>query len=209
MFGEIEAVSLPVAVASVVVGLGFIGCLGYLDAKRRSASRAQLPQGADAALWSITEVLPDPRNHLSIKDPTSELRLTDEERRLALESAASARARAERSADRPAQRAAAEQSLTARKLALAKHEALAGEKRRRALADRDPSAFSSPDVVDRLEELKLEALQLETELETVSLDRREVVEPALVVGAAAPTIDLRVATPADDDHHQLHKRAAS
>lgn len=36
---------------------------------------SRLPRGAEAALWAITEAVPDPRNHLVLKDPTSELRL--------------------------------------------------------------------------------------------------------------------------------------
>jgi hypothetical protein len=36
-----------------------------------------LPQGAEAALWSILEVIPDPRNHLALtRDPTAEVRLS-------------------------------------------------------------------------------------------------------------------------------------
>jgi hypothetical protein len=38
----------------------------------------RLPQGADAALWSIVEAMPDPRNHLALtRDLTGEVRLTD------------------------------------------------------------------------------------------------------------------------------------
>ena len=37
----------------------------------------KLPAGAEAALWSIVEVIPDPRNHLALtRDPTAEVRLT-------------------------------------------------------------------------------------------------------------------------------------
>jgi len=37
----------------------------------------KLPQGAEAALWAIVEVIPDPRNHLALtRDPTCEVRLT-------------------------------------------------------------------------------------------------------------------------------------
>ena len=36
-----------------------------------------LPLGAEAALWSIVEVMPDPRNHLALtRDPTAEVRVT-------------------------------------------------------------------------------------------------------------------------------------
>ena len=37
----------------------------------------KLPQGAEAALLAIVEVIPDPRNHLALtRDPTCEVRLT-------------------------------------------------------------------------------------------------------------------------------------
>jgi hypothetical protein len=40
----------------------------------------RLPQGAEAALWAIVEVIPDPRNHLALtRDPTCEVRLTSAE----------------------------------------------------------------------------------------------------------------------------------
>jgi hypothetical protein len=48
--------------------------------RRQSDSVPQpvkLPAGAEAALWSIVEVIPDPRNHLALtRDPTAEVRLT-------------------------------------------------------------------------------------------------------------------------------------
>jgi hypothetical protein len=43
-----------------------------------------LPQGADAALWSIVEAVPDPRNHLALtRDLSGEVRITDDDRALA------------------------------------------------------------------------------------------------------------------------------
>jgi len=37
----------------------------------------RLPQGAEAALWSIVEVIPDPRNHLALtRDPTAVVHLS-------------------------------------------------------------------------------------------------------------------------------------
>jgi hypothetical protein len=96
--------------------------LDRLTHRRRAhtaAPSARLPKGAEAALLSVTEVLPDPRNHLAIKDPTSELRLTPQERQAAAEAAAQARTVTER----PAERAAAEKARAARVAALAKHEA--------------------------------------------------------------------------------------
>jgi len=40
-------------------------------------SDVRLPVGADAALWSIVEVVPDPRNHLALtRDLTGEVRIS-------------------------------------------------------------------------------------------------------------------------------------
>ena len=40
-----------------------------------------LPKGADAALWSIVEAVPDPRNHLALtRDLSGEVRITDQDR---------------------------------------------------------------------------------------------------------------------------------
>ncbi len=37
----------------------------------------KLPSGADAAIWSILEAVPDPRNHLALtRDLTGEVRIT-------------------------------------------------------------------------------------------------------------------------------------
>jgi hypothetical protein len=44
---------------------------------KRSEDGERLPVGAEAALWSIVEVIPDPRNHLALtRDPTCEVRLS-------------------------------------------------------------------------------------------------------------------------------------
>ncbi len=46
-------------------------------ASPEAAPTEKLPQGAEAALWAIVEVIPDPRNHLALtRDPTCEVRLT-------------------------------------------------------------------------------------------------------------------------------------
>ena len=111
---------------------------------RPPREHAVLPVGADAALWSVTEVLPDPRNHLAIKDPTSEMRLTDEERRAAAAAAGQAPGERQRGLNgpRPAERAAEEKRRAARQAALAKHDELVREKERAALvANRDPAAL--------------------------------------------------------------------
>ncbi len=44
---------------------------------KRAEGVERLPVGAEAALWSIVEVIPDPRNHLALtRDPTAEVRLS-------------------------------------------------------------------------------------------------------------------------------------
>lgn len=46
-----------------------------MSSKTRDPNR--LPQGAEAALWSIVESLPDPRNHLALtRDETAQVRLS-------------------------------------------------------------------------------------------------------------------------------------
>jgi len=43
----------------------------------RRPAEVRLPIGADAALWSIVEVVPDPRNHLALtRDLTGEVRIS-------------------------------------------------------------------------------------------------------------------------------------
>jgi hypothetical protein len=120
MFSDIDPLVITVALVAVaVVGT----CIGVARRARSAPApaRTTLPAGADAALWSITEVLPDPRNHLAIKDPTSELRLTARERAEAAEAAASTTAAPSASpAVRPAEAARSAQSLAARRAALAK-----------------------------------------------------------------------------------------
>jgi hypothetical protein len=52
---------------------------GEFSATRTTGRSAdvRLPVGADAALWSIIEVVPDPRNHLALtRDLTGEVRIS-------------------------------------------------------------------------------------------------------------------------------------
>lgn len=47
------------------------------SASRRVPREHRLPAGADAALWSIIEAVPDPRNHLALtRDLTGEVRIS-------------------------------------------------------------------------------------------------------------------------------------
>jgi hypothetical protein len=123
MFSDID----PMVIALVLVAVAVVGTIVGVARRGRTQptpDRATLPAGADAALWSVTEVLPDPRNHLAIKDPTSELRLTASERAEAAAAAFSAALPAP--SIRPAEAARSAQSLAARRAALAKRQSPAG-----------------------------------------------------------------------------------
>jgi hypothetical protein len=51
------------------------------DRRERTDGEPKLPLGAEAALWSIVEAVPHPRNHLALtRDLSGEVRLTDGER---------------------------------------------------------------------------------------------------------------------------------
>jgi hypothetical protein len=117
MFPIAIRIAVGVAVAVALVGLGIA------IARRRSRPGVRtgrpLPEGADAALWSVVEVAGDPRNHLVAKDPTSELRITAELRRMA-EDDLHARAFGETPLPRPAELAQLERSREARRAAEAK-----------------------------------------------------------------------------------------
>jgi hypothetical protein len=117
MFSDID----PMVITLVVVAVAVVGSIIGVARRGRAEptpDRTTLPMGADAALWSVTEVLPDPRNHLAIKDPTSELRLTARERAEAADTATVAAPQV-----RPADAARSAQSLAARRAALAKRSA--------------------------------------------------------------------------------------
>lgn len=111
---------MPSTLTLVTILIAAAVCVYLFVAVRARTARhrrvAALPKGAEAILWSVTEVLPDPRNHLAIKDPTSELRLSDDERR-----AAEAIQPRLIGGSRPAQLAAAEKAREARRVALEKH----------------------------------------------------------------------------------------
>jgi len=116
---------LPVAVRLVVGVLVATAFLGLAVALIRSRKRVEppveraLPDGAEAALWSVVEVMGDPRNHLASKDPTSELRISAEVRRMT-EDDLQSRAFGDTPAPRPAELARVERAREARRLAEAK-----------------------------------------------------------------------------------------
>ncbi len=61
---------------SVVVGT-FVRIVSK-GRRRDTSAEPKLPQGAEAALWSILEAVPDPRNHLAmVRDLSGEVRVTD------------------------------------------------------------------------------------------------------------------------------------
>ena len=76
MLRRIHLRESPGSIVSVVVGAfeRFVtGGRGRTD----PSGEPRLPKGAEAALWSILEVVPDPRNHLMLAlDITGEVRIT-------------------------------------------------------------------------------------------------------------------------------------
>jgi hypothetical protein len=71
---------VPLLAAAVLAVLLGVALLFSIRADRRPAASApttKLPIGADAAIWSIVEAVPDPRNHLALtRDLTGEVRIT-------------------------------------------------------------------------------------------------------------------------------------
>jgi hypothetical protein len=110
---------------AILAGIVVVAAVVAFELVHRSSARHHavpaLPEGADAALWSVTEVIPDPRNHLAIKDPTSELRLTDAERADAASLAL--HLWGDDAPMRPAEAAVIERALAAREAAIAKRAA--------------------------------------------------------------------------------------
>jgi len=71
---------LVLAAAALAVGLVVALVLTMrsgAQARPSTPRSARLPVGAEAAIWSILEVVPDPRNHLALtRDLTGEVRIT-------------------------------------------------------------------------------------------------------------------------------------
>ena len=81
MDAAISPLTLGVVAGVVLAGVSLRSFVRHRRARRPSYP---LPQGADAALWSIVEAVPDPRNHLALtRDLSGEVRLTDTDRALA------------------------------------------------------------------------------------------------------------------------------
>lgn len=72
---------LAIVVAAALVAAAIVVAVRVrADVKQREA---KMPHGADAALWSIVEAMPDPRNHLALtRDLTGEVRITETDRSL-------------------------------------------------------------------------------------------------------------------------------
>ncbi|MEI7623031.1 MAG: hypothetical protein WCJ88_05715 [Actinomycetes bacterium] len=72
----ITALLLAVILVIALIANRRIGEGTALRSTDRNAD-VRLPVGADAALWSIVEAVPDPRNHLALtRDLTGEVRIT-------------------------------------------------------------------------------------------------------------------------------------
>jgi len=71
---------LVIAATLLAVVLGLALFLSIRSDRRAAAAdeaAAPLPVGAEAAIWSILEAVPDPRNHLALtRDLTGEVRIT-------------------------------------------------------------------------------------------------------------------------------------
>lgn len=109
--------AIPVMILCTVGAVLLVAAIALLARRRRVTRRQSLPVGAEAALLWVVEVLPDPRNHLAIKDPTSEMRLTEEERAAAAAAAATIEPRMpmKRPAELAAERRAADIEAAARR----------------------------------------------------------------------------------------------
>jgi hypothetical protein len=68
---------LATAVLAVVIAVALVLTIRASRRPTPTASRsARLPVGAEAAIWSILEAVPDPRNHLALtRDLTGEVRI--------------------------------------------------------------------------------------------------------------------------------------
>ncbi len=72
-----------VIVALAIVAVAAVTVVARSRAQARRHEAKKMPHGADAALWSIVEAMPDPRNHLALtRDLTGEVRVTEADRSL-------------------------------------------------------------------------------------------------------------------------------
>lgn len=74
----------PLGAGLVAAGLTTLSItllLTFLPPSRRVRRSRALPQGAETALWSVVEAVPDPRNVLALtRDLSGEVRITDADR---------------------------------------------------------------------------------------------------------------------------------
>lgn len=74
-------VTLVLLLLASVAAAALVGVLlAAARGQRRAQRTAVLPPAAEAALHAVTEVQAHPRNVLVLKDPTSEMRLTQADR---------------------------------------------------------------------------------------------------------------------------------
>jgi hypothetical protein len=85
MTESLSPLTVGLAAAGVITVIVVISAVLFrLFREVEPPSEVTLPQGADAALWSIVEAVPDPRNHLALtRDLSGEVRITDDDRALA------------------------------------------------------------------------------------------------------------------------------
>lgn len=73
---------MVLVIAASVLAVALVIALVVVSRRSRSTTASErvdvrLPVGADAALWSIVEAVPDPRNHLALtRDLTGEVRIS-------------------------------------------------------------------------------------------------------------------------------------
>lgn len=68
---------MALVIAAVLLAMLLIIALVLNGRRAVDDASMRLPAGADAALWSIIEVVPDPRNHLALtRDLTGEVRIS-------------------------------------------------------------------------------------------------------------------------------------
>jgi hypothetical protein len=84
MTESLSPLTVGLAAAGVITVIVVISVVLFRMFREVEPPEVTLPQGADAALWSIVEAVPDPRNHLALtRDLSGEVRITDDDRALA------------------------------------------------------------------------------------------------------------------------------
>ncbi len=84
MFSTMSTLQIGLVIVAVAIAVVLAATLvARARAQERRHEAKKMPHGADAALWSIVEAMPDPRNHLALtRDLTGEVRVTEADRSL-------------------------------------------------------------------------------------------------------------------------------